>query len=169
MSWFDRIRAVAVLAALVGLGGCFQPLYGEAAHPGLTEDMRAVEVAPIPDRIGHYLGDDLVSRMNGSGETPPPKYRLTVKLSQSTNAPTIESQIGTADAATVIGQAKFDLIRIENGALIYTGSATATAVYDRFSQSYANLRAARDAEIRIARELANEIALRVGAALSEKK
>jgi LPS-assembly lipoprotein len=169
MSWFDRIRAVAVLAALVGLGGCFQPLYGEASHPGLTEDMRAVEVAPIPDRIGHYLGDDLVSRMNGSGETPPPKYRLTVKLSQSTNAPTIESQIGTADAATVIGQAKFDLIRIENGALIYTGSATATAVYDRFSQSYANLRAARDAEIRIARELADEIALRVGAALSEKK
>ena len=169
MWWFERLRAVAVLGALLGLGGCFQPLYGDATHPGLTDDMRAVEVTPIPDRIGHYLGDDLVSKMNGSGETPTPKYRLTVKLSQSTNAPTIESQIGTADAATVIGQAKFDLIRIENGALIYTGTATATAVYDRFSQSYANLRAGRDAEIRIARELADEIALRVGAALAEKK
>ena len=169
MSWFERIRAVVVLGALVGLGGCFQPLYGEAAHPGLTEDMRAVEVAPIPDRIGHYLGDDLVSRMNGSGETPPPKYRLTVRITQSSRAPTVESQIATADAATVVGEAKFDLTRIENGAIIYTGSATASAVYDRFFQSYANLRAARDAEIRIARELADEIALRVGAALSEKK
>jgi LPS-assembly lipoprotein len=169
MSWFDRIRAVAVFAAFVGLGGCLQPLYGEAAHPGLTEDMRAVEVAPIPDRIGHYLGDGLISRLNGSGETPPAKYRLTVKLTQSSRAPTVESQIATADAATVIGEAKFDLIRIENGALIYSGTATASAVYDRFFQSYANLRASRDAEIRIARELADEIALRVGAALSEKK
>jgi LPS-assembly lipoprotein len=169
MSWFDRIRAIAGLSALVALGGCFQPLYGEAAHPGLTEEMRAVEVAPIPDRIGHYLGDDLVSRMNGSGESPPPKYRLTIKLTQSSRAATIESQIATADAATVIGDARFDLTRIENGALIYTGSASASAVYDRFFQSYANLRAARDAEIRIARELADEIALRVGAALSEKK
>ena len=169
MSWFDGIRAVAGLSALIGLGGCFQPLYGEAAHPGLTEALRAVEVAPIPDRIGHYLGDDLISRMNGSGESPPPKYRLTIKLTQSSRAPTIESQIATADAATLVGEASFDLTRIENGALIYTGSATASAVYDRFFQSYANLRAARDAEIRIARVLADEIALRVGAALSEKK
>lgn len=169
MSWFERIRLLAALAAVVGLSGCFQPLYGEAAHPGLTEEMRTVQVAPIPDRIGHYLGDDLISRMNGSGETPPPKYRLTVKVVQSSSAPTIESQIGTADAATVVGDAKFDLTRIDNGALVYSGSASVSAVYDRFFQSYANLRAARDAEIRIARGLADEIALRVGAALSERK
>jgi LPS-assembly lipoprotein len=169
MSWFDRLRALAGLAALVGLGGCFQPLYGEAAHPGLTEELRAVQVAPIPERIGHYLGDDLISRMNGSGESPTAKYLLTIKLIQSTKSATIQSQIATADAATVTGEAKFDLTRIENGALIYTGSASASAVYDRFFQSYANLRAARDAEIRIARVLADEIALRVGAALSEKK
>ncbi len=169
MSWFDRIRAIAGLLAVVGLAGCFQPLYGEASHPGLTEEMRTVQVAPIPDRIGHYLGDDLVSRMNGSGESPPPKYRLTIKLTQSSKAPTVESQIATADAATVVGEARFDLTRIDTGALIYTGSATASAVYDRFFQSYANLRAARDAEIRIARELADEIALRVGAALTDKK
>jgi LPS-assembly lipoprotein len=169
MSWFDRICVLAAVAGVAGLGGCFQPLYGDAAHPGLTQEMRAVEVAPIPDRIGHYLGDDLISRMNGSGETPPAKYRLTVKVTQTSKAPTIESQIGTADAATVIGDAKFDLTRIENGALIYTGSASATAVYDRFFQSYANMRAGRDAEIRIARQLADEIALRVGAALSEQR
>jgi len=169
MSWFDRIRAIAGLSAIVGLGGCFQPLYGEASHPGLTEELRSVQVAPIPDRIGHYLGDDLVSRLNGSGASPPPKYRLTIKLAQSSKAPTVQSQIATADAATVVGDARFDLTRIDNGALIYTGSATASAVYDRFFQSYANLRAGRDAEIRIARELADEIALRVGAALAEKK
>jgi len=169
MSWFDRIRAIAALAVLVGLGGCFQPLYGEAAHPGLTEEMRTVEVAPVPDRIGHYLGDYLIARMNGSGESPPAKYRLTIKLSQSTKAPTVESQIGTADAATVVAVAGFTLSKIDGGAVIYSNTATAAAVYDRYFQSFANLRAARDAEIRVARSLADEIELRVAAALADKK
>ncbi len=167
MSWFDRARAAAALTVALALGGCFQPLYGEAVHPGLVEKMREVAVDPIPDRIGHYLGDDLISKMNGSGESPPPKYRLTIKLAQNTQTPTVESQINTADSATVTGVANFDLTKIDNGAVIYHGSATAAAVYDRSLQSYANLRAARDAEIRIARSLADEIELRVAAALGQ--
>src|SRR5271154_2304849 len=107
MSWSDRARAAAALAAPLALSGCFQPLYGEASHPGLVEKMREIEVAPIPDRIGHYLGDDLISKMNGSGETPPAKYRLVIKLSQTAQPPTVQSQINTADAATEIGTAKF--------------------------------------------------------------
>jgi LPS-assembly lipoprotein len=106
--------------------------------------------------------------MNGSGATPPAKYRLTIKLTQTSQTPTVESQINTADAATVVGMAKFDLTKIEGGAVLYSGTATSAAVYDRFLQSYANLRAARDAEIRIARALADEIELRVAAALGEK-
>jgi LPS-assembly lipoprotein len=168
MSWFDRARSAAALAVALALGGCFQPLYGEAAHPGLVEKMREVEVAPIPDRIGHYLGDDLIAKMNGSGETPPAKYRLAIKLTQIAQTPTVESQINTADSATVVGTATFNLTKIDSGAVLYTGSATTAAVYDRTLQSYADLRAARDAEIRIARALADEIELRVAAALGEK-
>jgi len=168
MSWFDRARSGAAMAATLALGGCFQPLYGEAAHPGLVQRMREVEVAQIPDRIGHYLGDDLIAKMNGSGVSPPPKYRLTISLAQTSQTPTIESQINTADSATVTGSAKFDLTKIEGNVLLYSGSATAAAVYDRTLQSYADLRAARDAEIRIARALADEIELRVAAALGEK-
>jgi LPS-assembly lipoprotein len=68
----------------------------------------------------------------------------------------------------VVGTATFNLTRIDSGAVLYAGSATSAAVYDRTLQSYANLRAARDAEIRIARALADEIELRVAAALGEK-
>jgi LPS-assembly lipoprotein len=168
MWWFDRARPAAALLAALALGGCFQPLYGEAVHPGLVEAMREVEVAPIPDRIGHYLGNDLVAKMNGSGETPAAKYRLTVKLAQAVRTPTVASQINTADAATVVGTADFELRKIDGDVLIYRGAATGAAVYDRSLQSFANLRAARDAEIRIARALADEIELRVAAALGEK-
>ena len=143
MSWSDRLRVLAALSLVAATGGCFQPLYGEAAHPGLVQAMREVEVTPIPDRIGHYLADDLISRMNGSGETPKPRYRLTVKLSKSVQTPTIESQIQTADAATVTGTALFTLTRIEGDKPIYSGSATSAAAYDRTLQSYADLRASR--------------------------
>jgi LPS-assembly lipoprotein len=169
MSWSDRARAAAALLMALGLGGCFQPLYGEAAHPGLVEDLRAVEVAPIKDRIGHYLGDDLISALNGSGETPAAKYRLTVTVSQAAKTPTIQSQINAANAATVIGDATFTLTKIDGGAVLFKGQATSAAVYDRTLDSFANLRAARDAEIRIARSLADEISLRVAAALGDKR
>ena len=123
MSWSDRAfvatsgpalaaaTRAAGLALALGLSGltagCFQPLYGEAAHPGLVQALREIEVTPIPDRMGHYLADNLITRLNGSGETPKPRYRLTVKLSRSITTPTIESQIQTADAATVTGTAVF--------------------------------------------------------------
>jgi LPS-assembly lipoprotein len=169
MSWFDRARAAAALLMALGLGGCFQPLYGEAAHPGLVEDLRAVEVAPIKDRIGHYLGDDLISNLNGSGETPAAKYRLTVTVAQSSQVPTVESQINAASSATVIGKATFALTKIDGGAVLFKGEATSAAVYDRTLDSFANLRASRDAEIRIARSLADEIGLRVAAALGDRR
>ena len=84
MSWSRGLGAVAALALAAVLAGCFQPLYSEAAHPGLVEDVRAIEVAPIKDRIGHYLANNLTTEFNGTGQTPTPKYRLTVKVSPGT-------------------------------------------------------------------------------------
>lgn len=168
MSWSDRARGAAALGLTLLLGGCFQPLYSEASHPELVADLQAIEVAPIKDRIGHYLGDDLISNLNGTGSTPAAKYRLTVTLTQKTQTPTVESQINAADAATIVGAAKFSLTKIDGGQEVFKGEATTAAVYDRTLQGFANLRAERDAEIRIARSLADEIALRVASALGAK-
>jgi len=167
MSWSDRLRLLTVLALAAPVAGCFQPLYGEAANPGLVQALHEIEVAPVPERIGHYLTDDLISRLNGTGQTPPPKYRLAIKLSTATTTPTIQSQIQTADSATVTGTATFTLTKIDADKPLYEGRATSSAPYDRTLQSYADLRAGRDAELRIAKSLANEIELRVAAALSQ--
>ena len=168
MWWSDRARGLAALALALSLGGCFQPLYGEAQHPGLTADLQAIDVGPIKDRIGHYLGDDLISSLNGTGSTPAAKYRLTVTVTEKTETPTVESQLNAANAATVIGTAKFSLVKLEDEKVVFEGQATTAAVYDRTLQGFANLRAARDAEIRLARALADEISLRVAAALGAK-
>jgi LPS-assembly lipoprotein len=58
------------------------------------------------------------------------------------------------------------LTAVDDGKIVYHGEATAIAPYDRSFDNYANLRASRDAELRIARSLADEIAQRVGAALA---
>ena len=169
MSWFDWVRRFLSLSAVLALAGCFQPLYNEQINPGLVQAMKEIEVAPIPDRIGHYLSDNLISRMNGTGQKFPPQYRLVVTLSQTVQTPTIESQVQAADAATVVGIARFDLIKLDTEKVIFSGSASATAVYDRTLQSFANLRAGRDAEIRVARSLADEIELRLAGALAKAK
>jgi LPS-assembly lipoprotein len=166
MSWSRGLRAVAALALAAGLAGCFQPLYSEAAHPGLAEDVRAIEVAPIKDRIGHYLADNLTSDLNGTGQTPAPKYRLTVTVSTGTVTPTVNSLINVATSATVTAEAKFKLNKVDGGEEVVSGKATAAAAYDRSQQRYNDLRAERDAEIRLARALSAEISLRVAAGLA---
>jgi LPS-assembly lipoprotein len=162
------LAAIAALSLAGGLAGCFQPLYSESAHPGLVEDLRAIEVAPIKDRIGHYLADDLASDLNGTGQSPPPKYRLTVTVTTGAGTPTVNSELNVATSATLTGEANYTLIKVDGGAQVVKSNATAAAAYDRTQDRYADLRAQRDAEIRIARALSQEISLRLASALAGK-
>ena len=164
-------KSLGVLAALTLAGavaGCFQPLYSEAAHPGLVEDLRAIEVLPIKDRIGHYLADNLTTDLNGTGQTPPPKYRLTVTVTTASSTPTVSSLTNIATSATMTGDATYTLNKVDGGALVLKGVASANATYDRSQQRYNDLRAARDAEIRLARSLSDEISQRLAAQLAGK-
>jgi LPS-assembly lipoprotein len=168
MSWSRGLGAFAALALAGGLAGCFQPLYSEAAHPGLAEDLRAIEVEPIKDRIGHYLADNLTTDLNGTGQTPTPKYKLTVTVVTTSVTPTVSSLTNVATSATVTGDASYTLNKVDGGAEVLTGVASAAAAYDRSQQRYNDLRAARDAEIRLARALSQEISLRLAAKLAGK-
>jgi len=163
------LAVVAAFGLALGLAGCFTPLYSEKAHPGLVEDMRAIEVQPIPNRIGHYLAENLIADLNGTGQVAsPPKYRLAVKVSTGTQTPTVNSMVSVATSATLTGDADFVLTKVDGGAEVAKGTANAAAAYDRTNQRYSNLRAARDAEIRLARALSQEISLRVASALASK-
>ena len=168
MSWSRTFPVLAALALAGALSGCFQPLYSEAAHPGLVEDLRAIEVVPIKDRIGHYLADNLITDLNGTGQTPPPKYRLTVTVSTGSATPTVSALTNVATSATMTGEAHYTLNKVDGGAQVLTGVASANATYDRSQQRYNDLRAARDAEIRLARSLSEEISLRLAAQLAGK-
>ncbi len=167
MSWSRKAAFAATLGLALALSGCFTPLYSEKAHPGLVSDLRAIEVQPIAGRIGHYLGENLIADLNGTGVVAsPPKYRLTVKISTNTMTPTVNSMFSVATSTTMTGDAEYTLTKVDGGKDVVKGTANAAAAIDRTSQRYANLRASRDAEIRLARSLSDEITSRLSSALA---
>lgn len=164
-----RARALSLCLLLAGpLSGCFQPMYGGPAGQALVEDFRAIKVDPIPERIGHYLGNELIFALNGTGAAVAPRYRLVVNVRQRVQAPLVDTVSGRATSGMLIVDADYRLLPIGGGAPAASGVAFVTASYDRTSQRFANLRAARDAEIRSARSLADQIRTRLAADLSRR-
>jgi LPS-assembly lipoprotein len=147
------------------LSGCIQPLYGPLADGGgsVATEMQAVSIEPIPDRLGHYLENELIFGFNGTGSRVPPRYRLFVSVTEATQTPLVDTVTGQASAANVLVTANFRLEHATGGPPIYKDTATVVASYDRTTQRFASVRAARDAEIRDAERLADQIRTRIAA------
>lgn len=163
----SRFRGLAVAVLLCApLAGCFQPMYGGQAGQALVQDLRSIKVEPIPERIGHYLANELTFALNGTGATIQPRYRLVINVRQRVQAPLVDTVSGRATSGMLIVDAEYRLIPVDGGPTVASGVAFVTASYDRTSQRFANLRAARDAEIRSARSLADQIRTRLSIDLS---
>lgn len=166
----NRRVASAALAAtiLLGVTGCFRPLYGPSAGGAPLEAvLAAIEVGTVSvsgarQELGHTLRSELIFALDGSGLNAAPKrYRLTATVSDGLATPLVSSATGRAVSATIIATATWRIVDIETGALLYSGSAEAAASYDRTVQRFAALRAQRDAETRIAKQLSEQIAGRI--------
>src|SRR5271168_4572244 len=78
----------ALLAAGLGwalglsvLGGCgWEPLYADREAGPADEELRAIRVAPIPERIGQQLALALRQSLNTTGEPTPPRFLLKTTL-----------------------------------------------------------------------------------------
>lgn len=183
MSWPDRavvrsvrlgLRAGALLGAALLLTGCLRPLYGPTASGApLAGVLAAIEVAPVQtaigqERLGHYLRSELVFDLDGSGQPAPKRYQLALSTSEQVQTPIVSSTTGRANAATILVAVSYRLLARDGGRVIAEGTAQSTASYDRSSQRFASVRAARDAEIRVARVLAEQIRTRLATALLAK-
>lgn len=168
MSWCDHTLPALAACALL-LGGCdsagIHPVY--MSHGGgLQAELQAIAVDPVPDRLGHYLGDALKTNLNGTGAEVPPKYHLTLVPKQRIQTALIDTVTSRAQAASVITTVTYTLAPIKSGAPIITGSVTSAADYDRTAQRFADIRAARDAEIRDAHTVADQITQQIAAKLA---
>jgi LPS-assembly lipoprotein len=166
------LRLLAVVGLALPLAGCFQPVYG----PGLGgSDMRAtfksIKVEPVPGRLGHYMTEELRFLLNGTGEENAPKYRLLIEFAQASQTPLIDTVTGRASANTLYARADYKLVPVNANSTTTPaaqGFVVSLADYDRVSNRFANVRAARDAEIRNAKALAEQIRTRLAADLAAK-
>src|SRR4051812_31579273 len=175
MSWLrvlprSGLRLAAAAALTLGASGCFRPLYGPTATgEPLQSVLASIEVAPVgtnqtKERIGHYLRSELIYELDGSGEPSPKRYKLAMSVTDAIQTPIVDSVTGRAISAIYVPTVSYTL-KSFNGKLVTTGTATVSASYDRATQRFATVRAARDAEIRAAKELAQQIKTRLAAAL----
>lgn len=167
MSWFDRAAMAAILAVCGGMvAGCestgIRPLYASRGG-NIQAELQAIVVDPIPDRLGHYLEDALQTDLNGTGARVPPKYHLKVLPSQRVQTALIDTVTQRAQAASVITVVNYTLTPIGGGPPLLQGTVTSAADYDRSVQRYADIRAARDAEIRDAHTVAEQITQQIAA------
>ncbi len=167
---FQRRLAVRFSFLIVGftvlLGGCMQPLYHSEGGENVGEKLKQVKVEPLPDVLGHYLGTELIFLLNGTGDTVAPRYSLAVIPHETNTAQVIDSLTGRADSASIFVTAEFKLTEIAGGKLIASGQVISASPYDRSSQRFANLRAARDSQIRVAKSLAQDIRSRIAASFA---
>jgi LPS-assembly lipoprotein len=169
------LRVCLVVAALsLGLSGCFQPLYGvNSATASVASDLAAIDVAPVGDRIGqerigHYLRQETQFELSGGVAQAQTRYRLEMSVNQRVDSAIVNTDTGRADAATIITEVTYTLKSLADDKVVTSGKAVASASYDRNPQRFATLRAARDAEIRLARQLAEQIRIRLASTLASR-
>lgn len=170
-----RTVRLALAAGLVlTLSACFRPLYGPTASgEPMQAALAAVQVDDVAmaqdqERLGHYLRSELIFALDGSGQPGPKRYRLKMAGSEAVTTPIVSSATARAEAGTIIGTIKYSLESLDGRTIVTEGVATSTATYDRSIQRFASLRAARDAEIRLARVLADQIKTRIASVLAVK-
>jgi LPS-assembly lipoprotein len=158
----------AVLGMVLGLGGCFQPMYAPTSGRDVVGEARGVAITPIPGMVGHYLENELRFALNGSGEPATPRYNLQITVNERTQTPLIDTVTGRATANSIYTTAQYKLVPVGATEPITAGTVVSLASYDRTSQRFANIRAARDAEIRNAKALAQDIRTRIVADLATR-
>jgi len=163
------LQALAGAVLLVGPAACFRPLHGPTASgASLQDQLAAIEVAMIgtpmgQERLGHDLRSELIFALDGSGKPQPKRYRLTISATESVQGTTVDITTGRANTALLNGVASFTLTSLDGTRTLLQGTARGTATYSRDEQRFANVRAARDADMRVARLIAEDIKMRIAA------
>lgn len=160
-----RLLPLFGVAALL-IGGCgFRPLY-ESGGGSDEAVLATVEVATIKDRMGQQLRNLLIENLAPRGPAGRTDYRLSVTLTESKSSLAIKKD-ETATRANLTITADFKLVALKDPRLgVFSGRSLSTNSYNILTSDFATLSAERDARTRALRTLAQEIRLRVAAAIA---
>jgi LPS-assembly lipoprotein len=159
------------LAALAG--GCFQPLYGEQSLTGgpiLRDQLSAVDVLQIEAvkgtdeaRLAVEVRNTLLFDFTGGGYAAPPTHRLKISMFSTRASIIVDTQSSRPDIENYGLNATYSLLEIATNRIVVTGQTFSRVSFDipGQQQRFARLRGLRDAEIRAARVIADNIKTRL--------
>jgi LPS-assembly lipoprotein len=149
-------RSLLIGAALL-LAGCqARPLYQDAN--GETRGaLAAISYSEATSRVGLETRNRLLFLTSGGKESQTPEYRVELVVSGGVEGILLDEAADTPNAGRAAIVGTYTLKRISDDTVVKTGRRTGVALFDYPRQEFAKLRAARDAETRAARELAEFI------------
>ena len=167
------VRATFALMLAALAGGCFQPLYGEQSPTGgpvLRDQLSAVDVIQIQApkgtdeaRLAVEIRNALLYDFTGGGYAAPPTHRLKIAIASTRASIIVDVHTSRPDVENYGINATYTLTEIATGKIVVTGTTFARVSYDipGQEQRYARVRGLRDAELRAARVVADNIRSRL--------
>jgi LPS-assembly lipoprotein len=153
-----RFRAISLLlAGILLLGGCgFQPLYGTGK--AATEVRGDISIDVVRGHNAFELRERLEERLGASG--PGSRYALGFTLRITS------SGLGVSDAAEITrynltGIAEYTVRDLTTGTVAFKDRVKSFTAYSATSETYPTRIAERDANVRMARSLADLMATRI--------
>jgi len=164
MSSVDRIMHIGLVLVLTALVASCQvrPLYAPDANGvSARSQLPAIAVDEPVTRQEQVFRNVLLFGLRGGGEAAAPLYRLNYRMTFDVQQLAIEAVTGTPTTYQIAGRIAYILEDAATSEALLVDEALATASYNRSSQNFANLRAQRDAENRMATDLANKVETRL--------
>jgi LPS-assembly lipoprotein len=155
--------------SLPTLAGCgWEPLYADRETGPADEELRAIRVRPISDRIGQRLELALRNSLNPDHEEITARYSLGVVLSVSKSDLGVQSQ-GLGTRGEIGATATYILTDLKAGSQLQTGTVHAAESFDIQANGYSTVVAQDDALVRTVEEMRREIVARLTLFMQHRK
>src|SRR5215468_10395759 len=138
------MKTTRVLIALAGpaaqvLSGCgWTPLYADIKTEAASEELRAIKVDPISERIGQRLAITLRNSLNPTGEPTTQRYQLSTTLTTNLSNLGIQSQ-GLATLGQIDVYATYKLIELKTGSTLLANTVHVANSFDLNPNQYSTV------------------------------
>jgi LPS-assembly lipoprotein len=158
-----HLIAIATLSASLLLSGCsYRPLYGGGSDgKGVAVALSGITVEEQKTRAGQVVRNNLISSFGGNGSN----FILRLAATEKTRSVSSLSDQNVVRYRLNLN-VRYELVDAKSGKTLTAGSSFSNVSYDTVEQPIADLRAAEDARERAAREVAEDVRLRLAAFFS---
>jgi LPS-assembly lipoprotein len=156
-----KLAVISLLSAALVLSACsYRPLYGSGGDgKGVAVALSGIAVDEQKSRAGQIVRNNLISAFGAQGSS-----RFVLRLTPEEKSQQVSS-VATQKLARYRYnlKVKFELADSTTGETVASGASFSNVSYDTVEQPIADLRAAENARERAAREVAEDVRLRLAA------